>query len=68
VARVNALNMSLEPISQQIDELHGDIQHYLALEKSGYEIEFWTVRSLPRAAADKQLTSTELDGRVQRPH
>ena len=28
---------------QQIDELHDDIQNYLALEKSDYNIEFWTV-------------------------
>lgn len=30
---------------QQIDELHEDIQQYLALEKSDYNLEFWTVRS-----------------------
>jgi hypothetical protein len=47
-----------------MDELHDDIQHYLALEKSDYNIEFWTVRSFPRATADKQLTSAEYDGRV----
>jgi hypothetical protein len=31
--------------SQQVDELHDDIQHYLTLEKSDYNLEFWTVRS-----------------------
>lgn len=30
---------------EQIDELHGDIQNYLALEKSEYNLEFWTVGS-----------------------
>lgn len=29
---------------EQINELHDDIQHYLALEKSDYNLEFWTVR------------------------
>lgn len=49
---------------QQIDELHDDVQNYLALEKSDYNLEFWTVRSPPHVMPDKQLTFIEYDGRM----
>lgn len=47
---------------QQIDELHDDIQNYLALEKSEYNLEFWTVRSPPHTMLNEGLTSVEYDG------
>lgn len=38
--------------SEQTDELHDDIQNYLALEKSEYSLEFWTVGSFLRTTTD----------------
>ena len=39
--------------AEQVDELHDDIQHYLALEKSEYNLEFWTVGPFPHTTTDK---------------